>query len=362
MKLLDRYIIRAFLINYVISLAVLITLFMLVDLLVNLDEFTEGESFFQVLANIASYYGNNLFLYYAWLAGPITLVAAAFTLGRMVRDNELTALLAAGVSLYRVAVPVVVLGVLMNVLWIADQELIIPKIAHKLAREQDDVQGKRTFGVWFIPDRNGALLSAHRFHPKTKQMRRMIVMYRDENGLASQFITADSAYWDEEKQAWILGRGTIYERPGTGTEGDLLTGGQIRKQSIDIYYSDLRPEDIILRQAAQWTNFLSVRQMTQLEQNNINNARIAQLKHSRFTQPLVNMLLLLLGVPFFLTREPRPVLTSGAMCVGLGGLFFIFSFVSQNLIYTPSYPALPAWLPIIIFGPIVVLFLDSLKT
>jgi lipopolysaccharide export system permease protein len=364
MKLIDRYIIRAFLVNYLIAMTVLVSMFVLIDLLVNLDEFTKsGETPLRVLANICSYYGHNLALYFSLLAGAITLVASAFTLGRMVRDNELTALLAAGVSLYRVAAPVIVLGILMNVLWIADQELIVPRIAHKLARERHDVEGNRTFGIWFIPDKDGALLSAHRFHPKTKQMRRMMVMFRDEQGLASRFITADSARWDAESNAWMLGRGTLYEHGGAvNGAGGLLAGAELTKRRIDAYHSNLGPNEIVLRQAAQWTNFLSVKQMTQLEKSGASNTRITQLKHKRFTQPLINMMLLLLGVPFFLTREPRPVLTSGAMCVGISGLFFVFSFISQNMVSTSSYPALPAWLPIIIFGPVVVVLLDAVKT
>jgi len=363
MKLLDRYIIRSFVVNYVTALAVLISLFVVVDLLVNLDEFAEsGEAPGTVLGHIASYYGYNLFLYFAWLAGAITLVAAAFTLGRMVRDNELTAVLAAGTSLYRVAAPVVVVGVLMNVLWLVDQEFVIPRIAHKLAREQDDVEGRRTYGVWFAPDRDGALLSAARFHPKTKQMRRVIIMQRDAQGLASRFIVADSARWNPEAQAWDLGRGTIFERPTGGASGPLASGGQLDKQPISRYHSDLRPEDLVLRQAGQWIDFLSVGQMVALERRGARNPRIAQAKHGRFTQPLINMLLLLLGIPFFLTREPRPVLTSGAICVGVGGLFFVFSFISQNLIYSSSLPALSAWLPIIVFGPLVVVLLDSIRT
>jgi lipopolysaccharide export system permease protein len=362
MKLMDRYIIRAFVVNYLISIAVLMSLFVVVDLLVNLDEFAKTDaSLGQRLMDIASYYGYNLFLYFAWLAGAITLVASAFTLGRMVRDNELTALLAAGTSLYRVAAPVVVVGVLMNALWIVDQELIIPRIAHKLARSHDDVEGLRTFGVWFVPDRDGALLSAGRFYPKSRQMRRVIIIQRDEQGLAQRFIMADSASWDPQQQAWALGRGVVIDRVA-GEAAAFEAPGQVRRQSTELYRSDLRPEDIMLRQAAQWTDFLSLDQIRQLEQSGVSNPRISQVKHSRVTQPLINMILLLIGVPFFLTREPRPVLTSGAMCVGVGGLFFVFSFVSQNLVYAASYPALPAWLPVIVFGPVAAVLLDSVKT
>ena len=94
MKLIDRYIIRAFLVNYLIAMGVLVSLFILIDLLVNFDEFADtSDGILSVLRGVASYYGYNSFLYFSWLAGAITLVAAAFTLGRLVRDNELPAML-----------------------------------------------------------------------------------------------------------------------------------------------------------------------------------------------------------------------------------------------------------------------------
>ncbi len=92
-------------------------------------------------------------------------------------------------------------------------------------------------------------------------------------------------------------------------------------------------------------------------------ARILRAKHMRFTQPFVNMLLLLLSVPFFLNREPAQVVTSGGTCLLVCGLCFVVAFVGQQqVIVIESYPALPAWLPIMIFGPVAVLFLDSVKT
>ena len=362
MKLIDRYIIRAFVVNYMISLGVLMSLFVVVDLLVNLDEFTETDaSLVTVVGRVASYYGYNVFLYYSWLAGAITLVAAAFTLGRMVRDNELTAMLSAGTSLYRVVAPVVIAGVLMNVLWVVDQEVIIPRIAHKLARVRDDVSGTRSFGVWFVPDGKGSLVSAGQFSPKSQLMHQVMILDRDASGQTRRFIVADGAEWAPDQHGWALQRGTVHDWRA-GQIGPIEMGGRTARRNINVYETDLTPQQIMLRQASQWTSFLSVRQMNELERNGLSNAGIAQLKHSRITQPLVNMLLLLIGVPFFLTREPRAVLASGAQCVAVGGLFFVFAFVSQNMLHSVDYPALPAWLPVLVFGPIVTVMLDSVKT
>ena len=357
---LDRYIVRSFLINYVIALAVLVSMYVVLDLFVNFDEFTEeGLPAAQVAGNIASFYGYNLFLYFAQLSGVITLFASACTLARMQRSNELTAILAAGTSLYRVAVPVVIAGVLMNVMLIADQEFIIPRFAHKLARPHDDVEGRRTYPVWFVrDDENGALVSAVRFNPRDRMLHRMIVIKHDADGLGSEIIQADRAVYDDRAGQWNLERGTRMH----WSTGDMRARPE-GDERVAAYRSQLTPDDLLLRQAAQWVQFLPIRQMDRLAREpGQQAARILQVKHTRFTEPFVNMLLLLLGVPFFLNREPTRVLINGGLCLLVTGLCFVVAFLGQHVISLPSYPALPAWLPIMVFGPVAVWFLDSVRT
>jgi hypothetical protein len=164
MTTLDRYILRGLVANYLIAITVMISLYVVLDLFFNMDEFTETEG--EVLRNMASFYGTRIYLYFAQLSGVITLFACLITLARMRRQNELTAVLASGVSLYRLAAPVVAFALLTSILWYVDSEVIIPRIAHKLARRHDDAQGERTFRVRFLRAANDDLLSADQYRPK----------------------------------------------------------------------------------------------------------------------------------------------------------------------------------------------------
>jgi lipopolysaccharide export system permease protein len=365
--ILDRYVIRSLLVNYVVSLTVLILLYIIIDLFVNLDEFTKSElktelSFVEVLANIGSYYGYNLFLYFAQLSGVIITVAATFTLARMQRSNELTAILASGTSLYRIAAPVVGVGLALNSLWIVDQELIIPEIAHKLARQHNDVEGVRTYGVWFLNDRNNALVSAVKFFQNTQRMRRVVILQRDRSNRVTGIITADWAIWKEPERIWQLERGMLI---GAAEEQDGAFGQDIElgKNLVQSYESDLTPKELTIRQAAQWINFMSLRQLNALERREVARKHlIAQVKHNRFTQPFISMTLLILGMSFFLSREPRNLLRNAAWALGVCSGCFAFSFLAQNAMGASFHPALPAWLPLLVFGPLAVVLLDRVKT
>jgi len=131
MKILDKYVAKNFLIGYAIAFFVLMGLRIIIDLFVKLDEFTEHVDLgtLAVVKNIFTFYGLNSTLYFRDFAGMITVVAAAFSLGKMVRCNELVAVMASGVSLKRVIAPIVILALFFTALFVIDQEFIIPPLA-----------------------------------------------------------------------------------------------------------------------------------------------------------------------------------------------------------------------------------------
>lgn len=367
LRTLDRYLLRSFVSNYVLSLFVLISLYVVLDLFVNLDEFTEdGASFTSILVSIADYYLYNLPVYFAQLSGVITAFAACGTLARMQRQNEITAFLASGTSSYRLAAPIVVAGLAMNLLLVVNYETILPRIAPKLARTRDDVEGARVYEVWFIKDGENRLISAQQFSPKEQRVGKLIVMERstdptDKGGLGD-IILADKADWNGAKHGWDLINGFRYSvaRQGEGVFGR----NRMVKERTTFYPSNLVPEDLKLRQTTQWLAFLSTRQLNALaEHGDVDRARIAQIKHRRFTEPIGNMVLLLLGLPFFMNRLPASILTQGGKALLVCAISFLVTFGGQQVVGTLDVsPALPAWIPILVFAPVAVLLLDNVKT
>ncbi|MBC8109226.1 MAG: LptF/LptG family permease, partial [Anaerolineae bacterium] len=207
MKILDRYVLVSFLKNYLISLMVLLGLYIVLDLVFNFDELIEvqthgtgaggGASFLAVLYVIWDYYFYQIFYIYAQLSGVIAVVAAAFTLVRMSRFNELTATLAAGVPLLRIATPIIIASLVLNVLLLADQEVVIPRLTHKLNRSHDEM-GKGAaasfFGIRAMQDDRRSVLFAGRYSPPTvkapAEMREFDLIERDENESAAALTSA----------------------------------------------------------------------------------------------------------------------------------------------------------------------------
>lgn len=366
MTTLDRYILRQLVTNYVISLAVMISLYVVLDMFVNMDEFTEqGYPAHVVLRNMVDYYFPNTLLYFAQLSGMITVFACLSVLARLRRQNELTAILSSGVSLYRVAMPIIVFGGVSIGLLVLDTEVAIPSVAHKLARDHDDVDGLRTYEVLFLRDASDRLLSARRFDPGAKDLHGLLILERDDSGKLVATIEADRATWHppdllREQGHWALERGRRTARV-TGRDDSMSPRGGIEVAYPNRFVTNLGPDEIQTRQSKGWLRFLSLSQLEALEaQPGADFEAIARTRHARTTQPFVGLVLLLLGLPFFLDRSPGNIIADAGRCMLLCGACYMSSFVAQSLQTSDS--ALASWIPIFIFGTLSAVLLDRVRT
>ena len=105
MKLLDRLLVRSYLKAYVICLVSLLSLYIVMDLFMHIEEFMEKDRLVDVLKLIGTWYGFQVSQIFDRLCEAIVLMAAMFTVAWMQRNNEMMPLLSAGVSTRRVETP-----------------------------------------------------------------------------------------------------------------------------------------------------------------------------------------------------------------------------------------------------------------
>jgi lipopolysaccharide export system permease protein len=375
MKILDKYVAKNFLTGYFIAFCVLTGLRIIIDLFVNLDEFTEHADLgtATVIKHIFTFYLLNSTLYFRDFAGMITVVAAAFSFGKMVRHNELVAVMASGVSLKRIIFPIVFLALLLTGVLVIDQELIIPPLADKLVRSQSDIPGQETYQVRFISDGNGSLINSLKFDVETSTLYNPTILLRRliKSGIweVTGRIDADKAVYNKQADRWDL-----YTR--SSETGELLSHGLMfekgsRKglQPVPFYKSDITAKYIPVRCESEHKTLLSLRQLRTLEAQKIHITDMAQLssqKHFHITDPIINLVMLMISLPILVCRDPKSVKSAVMISFTLTGACFIFTFVCKILatefIFNRVMPELWAWLPIFIFLPIAFIELDSMKT
>jgi lipopolysaccharide export LptBFGC system permease protein LptF len=292
MKILDKYIAKNFLVGYAIAFCVLLGLRIIIDLFVNLDEFTEHADIgtMVVIKNILLYYALNTTLYFRDFAGMIIVVAAAFSLGKLVRNNELVAVMASGVSLKRVIAPILVLSVILTGVLILDQEFLIPPLSDQLVRSQDSLPGQEKYDVWFISDKNGSLICAKQFDVKTATLYNPTIITRrlKEKSIVWDVtgrIDAERATYNQTTGKWDLTGGQFTEKDSKSTA-----------RSVSSYASDITPKDIPVRRKSRYKTLLSSRQLANLASQRTKIKDLAQLysqKHFRITDPIINLVVLM---------------------------------------------------------------------
>jgi lipopolysaccharide export system permease protein len=366
MKKLDKYIGLNFIVSYAIAFFVLIGLRIIVDLFINIDEFAErvDQGVWVALKNVLEYYGIQLFLYYRDFAGMITVVAAAFSLGKLIRNNEMIAVMASGISLKRVIAPIVFIAVILNFAYIIDQEVILPKLADKLVRSHDTLQGQGSIDVWFLSDGNGSLLCSQKYDIKSQTLNNPVIFLREP---VNEFyykctaqIRADSAVYSEDGK-WKLTNGIIMQKPA-----DMLQEQSI-EMPIEFYQSDIAPKDIPIRRKANFMDLLSSYQLSELIDQGAKIKDLAQLyaqKHDRFTSPIMNIIMLLISLPILVCREPKAMKSAIMISFIISTTCFIVTFgckmaAGEAVLFRPE---LWAWLPVLIFLPVALVEIDAMKT
>ncbi len=364
MTILDRHLAWSFFASYVILLLTGIGLYVFTDILVNFDEFTENRalSTADVVALMLDFYGPNLAMYFSQISGPVMAVAAAFTIALMQRNNELTAVVAAGVPLQRLLFPILVVAVFIIAAWVGVTEFIVPEFAAKISRRHQDLHNDSAVGVYAARDGNNSILSARELYAAEGRLRGVFIIAPDAEGRPSQLIRADAATWSPPRRAWQLERGSRLDVGEAFGAGDLTHA--LRWTPLNEYPFTLAPEELRLRQTTQWTDLMSIRQINALAGAGSlpNLPTILRTRDVRFTQPLLQLILLLLVTPFFLTRQPTNVLEAGGRAIAFAGACFLVAFLAQNVPTDVEWTRFAAGIPLIIFGPLAVYLVSNAKT
>ena len=112
MRLLDRYVLRNFMEPFLICFAGFIGIWLIFDLSDNITDFVEAKV---SIKQVAGYYLTQL-PYFILLALPVgLLLALLYSLSQMSRRNEIIAMLTAGRSVYRLLLPLILVGLMATV-------------------------------------------------------------------------------------------------------------------------------------------------------------------------------------------------------------------------------------------------------
>lgn len=364
---IDWLMMRSYFKAYLVCLVSLFSLYIVVDLFTNLDEFTGNQKgLVHVLVHIGTYYGYLSTRIFDQLCEPIVLLAAMFTVAWMQRNNELLPLLSAGVSTRRVILPVLISAWIMLSLATVNSEMVIPRIANKLSYEKNDPEGQREIQARGAYDPNGIQIDGGMARRQGQIVRPLNVLIPSGVGRNMVHVAAAEARYIPPGAAagrsggWLL----------TGAQPPVLEDWENRSilEPIDPgkYFLYTKEVDFdLLTRNPKWFQLASTRNLyRELQRPDANRlTQLAVIFHMRLTRPLLGMILVCMGLSLILTDQNRNVFISAGLCLVLCGVFFGCIFGSRQLGEADILaPALAAWLPVLTFGPLAFVMFDAVHT
>ncbi len=282
-----------------------------------------------------------------------TLLAALMAFSRLSHDSEVIAFKAHGVSLYRLIVAVLALGLLVSLANLTFSEIVVPeanKAAKSLLVETAVSQQPKLQKNVFLPELEQGELKRI-FYAESMKGETMsgVIVQEFNQGKLSQIINADSASWQKDKNQWLFKNGIIYLLSETGEYKHLI---KFQEQSIAIKYTpadffigDRNPDEMNM---AQLREFIALKQKMGADITDLN----IQL-NMKMAIPFASLVFALLGAPLGLSGRR----TSGSVGLGISILVIFFYYlvtsvsiaVGELKLFTPG---IAAWLPNVVTGAV----------
>ncbi len=295
---------------------------------------------------------------------PVTaLIATLLSLGLLTKSNEITAMKACGISLYRIIIPILVLSCLVSFCSFYVQENILPDSNKRAEKVWSEIQD--------MPARSYGNLDRQWLLSRTKNR---IYHYRYFDKNASAF--SQLSIFEIEPVSWSLEK-RIFSEKGYLEGQDLML--------MDVWTRDFegsrvtgfeKIETMLLPQSEEKNYFLkegeepdqmSFRELRQyigqIEDKGFETLKFKVDLNFKLTFPLASLIMALLGIPFAFSMGKRGALVGIGLSVVIAIAFWgaVATFRSLGYVNYLS-PFLAAWGPSLIFGAVGLYLISTLKT
>jgi lipopolysaccharide export system permease protein len=372
MSIIDRYLLRQFLQNFVICFLSLMGVYVVFDAFANLEAFMSFAKGVTLMKAMAAYYGYQSLAFFDRISSLLVLMSAMFTMAWIQRHHEMTALMAAGISRIRVVAPVLVAAIAIVLLAVVNREVVIPKVKDHLSMRPSDLKGNVVAELLPQYDNATDVLIEGRCAVVDQKLIELPVFVVPHY---KQSLCEYGKQWSAVSARYLPARGArptgylltdVTEPKNLAQRPSLLLDGRPVLITPHDHPDWLKPNeafvvsDVTVDELTGGTllrRFASTGELIRALKNHsiYFSPDVRVMIHSRILQPLLDITLLFLGLPLVAARDNRNVFVAIGLCMGLMAFFFIAAIACQQLgTNCLISPALAAWGPLMIFVPAAV--------
>ncbi|UCG34939.1 MAG: LptF/LptG family permease [Candidatus Omnitrophota bacterium] len=320
MRILDKYILKNTISGYLFILLVFVGLYFIIDLFSSLSDILKAKAPVYI---ILKYYAFMIPLIFLRVSSLALLISMLYTFGEMNRTNEIVSMRASGVSIFRIAFPVMFIALFISFFSLFVQEEVLVKSQQKvedikmtyIKKKTSRGSEKRNFA---FPSQD-MIFFVRKFSPKDATLYDVSIFQEDQEGNILKKIVCSKISYQEEK--W-LGKDMIEY---TLNERGNIIGKPLHWPEKEINL-DRSPKDLATKHSI-FSEYSSLKTL-KWERERLKKVRAKNILsnltidfHQKIADPLTHFFLIVGVLPLCLAIKKRKVALSA---LGVG---FIFGFI-----------------------------------
>ncbi len=360
----DRYLLRSFVHTMIVCFITTFGLIAVIDLFENLDEMLKlnGDSgtlsLFQLIATLNGY---RTILFIDRAGAILTVVSMMTVLIMLQRSGELHPLLAAGIPMYRILRPIILAAIAMNGVLMFNQEFLVPRVAfleHELRHRDDPSQS----AVESLTDHTTRIsIDGDRVNVAERTIEKPIIVLPVPTLVNDiTILEAETAKFLPENRSHPAGLMLKNVDPGViaALSRSLTKRGQelvkVQRNECDVFVVSAITCDQLFKRSSSFTSLSTPDLLARIRCpafGLVSVHRLVLYLHSRFMQPLMNIIAVLVTVPLMVRRESPGLVADSSLCGFVLAVLFGLTQAFQSLGATHAItPEMAAWAPVVIGG------------
>lgn len=318
MSIINRYICRRLMLYYFAFMLIMVTFVIFVDFMENIERITRHHAPLNLISLYYACFIPRVLIEISWIG---FLVSILFVLGILARNNEFAAILAGGISMYSISIPILLMGLFLYAAVFGIQEFVVPTTMFRAYElDQSDFaevdRGEAISGVAGIGKRN--TFYSFDVVDVERGMLTGVHIHKMKDGAITERIDAEKAYWNEETGRWYLMNG----------ETKKFDSQEVITESVPFSEkkAPFKESPKTLKMYSSERGELSFQQLRHqiknLEKSGYDARRLKVKYYTKFALPAANFIVIFLALPFAL--ECR----KGGLAIG-----FAFSLLAALLYY-----------------------------
>jgi len=343
---MDLYILRKFFFHFAVFLAVFVFLY-------------EAFTFFELFDDIARVPTLTVMQYFEYLTpflvynlAPLAgLVAVLVTLGIMSKNNEIVAIKASGLSLFRVALPLLLAGLALAATLLLLDDTYLPYFNQRQDALHNQIKGRPTQTYthpqrWILGE-NSKFYNYDVFDQENNLFGGLSVLEIDPSDFhLRRRIFATRARWSEPQRVWVLESGWIRDfSDGSVAKFETFTAAAPSELSEPPSYFNREVRQAFQMSVGELGNYING-----LHQAGFDVATLMVQWHKKIAYPLMAPVSMLLAIPFAFLVGTRGAIGGVALGVGIAVAYWAAAKLLDAMGGVGQLPPfLAGWSPDIIF-------------